>query len=326
MDISVVIPVYNEHESLPILHEKVTSELTKLGVTYEIIYIDDGSTDGSTEVLKKIQTQDPTVIVAVQRRNFGKSLGLATAFGLAQGETVITMDADLQDEPAELPNLLAKIREGYDVVVGWKKVRHDPISKRLPSAMANSMTRWATGLHLHDMNSGLKAMRLACVRQLNLYGDLHRYIPILAYYEGFKVTEIPVVHHKRQFGRSKYGPGRLLTGGLDLLTVIFLYNYRYRPLHLFGGVGGVLFGLGLFLNMILTFEWFTGLSITGSDRALGERPALILGVLLMLVGLQLLTTGLIAELVVSSIQRSSDPLRMTTQLWRADDKDTLKSR
>lgn len=308
VDLSLVIPVYNEHESLPILHDKITSVLERLQLRWEVVYVDDGSTDGSTAILHDLQNRDPHVVVAVQRRNFGKSLGLAVGFALARAPIIITMDADLQDEPEEIPKLLAKLDEGFDVVVGWKKERHDPLSKTIPSRIANSATRWATGLHLHDMNSGLKAIRAQCVNQIRMYGDLHRYLPILANYEGFRVTEIPVVHHKRKFGKSKYGVGRLLRGGFDLITVVFLNSFRYRPLHLFGGVGSLLLFLGFLINLMLTIQWFQGV------RPIGDRPALILGVLLMLIGVQLVTMGLIAELMVAHVQRDANPLRLTARL------------
>ncbi|MCI0713214.1 MAG: glycosyltransferase family 2 protein [Chloroflexi bacterium] len=315
MDISLIVPVYNEKESLPLLQDKIRAAMDALGLTWELLYIDDGSTDGSTQVLRDLQAQADNITLAIMRRNRGKSQALHTGFALAQGAIVITMDSDLQDEPEEIKNLLARLNEGYDVVVGWKKERRDPITKRLPSWVANRATRLATGLHLHDMNSGLKAIRADVVQQINIYGDLHRYIPIIAYYEGFKVTEIAVVHHPRQFGRSKFGTGRLLRGGLDLLTVVFLNNYRYRPSHLFGAVGGVLFSLGFFINLYLTVEWFRGV------RPIGDRPLLTLGVLLMVIGVQLITTGLLAELLVSYIQTREDPLSPVRQIIRPPSDD-----
>jgi len=311
LDLSVVVPAYNEAESLPLLHERIRAAVEPLGLRWEVIYVDDGSTDGTRDVLRTLHQADARVVVAELRRNSGKSLALNTGFALAQGAIVVTMDADLQDDPAEIPNLLAKLDEGYDVVSGWKKHRQDPLSKRVPSWIANHITARMTGLRLHDMNCGLKAYRAECVRELHLYGDLHRYIPILAHYNGFRVTEIPVVHHKRRFGRSKYGPGRLLRGGLDLLTVLFLNNFRYRPLHLFGGAGLFLLIAGFLINAYLSIEWLQGM------RPLSQRPLLTLGVLLMLMGVQLGTIGLLAELVVSVVQRQEDPLRLTRTVWRA---------
>lgn len=310
LDLSIVVPAYNEAESLPLLHERIRAAVEPLGLRWEVIYVDDGSTDGTRDVLRRLHQADARIVVAEQRRNSGKSLALNTGFALAQGAIVVTMDADLQDDPDEIPNLLARLDEGYDVVSGWKKHRQDPLSKRVPSWIANHVTAWMTGLRLHDMNCGLKAYRAECVRELHLYGDLHRYIPILAHYNGFRVTEIPVRHHKRRFGRSKYGPGRLLRGGLDLLTVLFLNNFRYRPLHLFGGAGLILLLAGFFINAYLSVEWLQGM------RPLSQRPLLTLGVLLMLMGVQLGTIGLLAELVVSVVQRQEDPLRITRTVRR----------
>ncbi|GAB4321926.1 MAG: glycosyltransferase family 2 protein [Phototrophicales bacterium] len=307
--LSIIVPVYNERDSLLILFDKILDVMTSLNLAWEVVFVDDGSTDGSTDVLLRLQANHDNVIVAVQRRNFGKSKGLAVGFCLARGDIVITMDADLQDDPAEIPNLLAKLNQGYDVVSGWKQNRQDPLSKTIPSWIANTFTTLLTGVKLKDMNSGLKMYRADCVRSLTLYGDLHRYIPVLAYDAGFKVTEIPVKHHKRQFGKSKYGPGRLISGGLDLLTVLFLTRYSRKPLHLFGSIGGIMLLAGLGINLILTIQWFQGF-------ALSERPLLFLGVLLMVVGVQLLTMGLIAELLVSYIQRQDDPLQTLKQVYR----------
>lgn len=310
IELSFIIPVYNEYESLPHLHPKVTAVAQELGVPYEIIYIDDGSQDGSTKYLIDMMNQDLHVVVVVQRRNFGKSSALKVGFQIAQGRKIITMDADLQDEPQEVPRLLQKLDEGYDVVTGWKKVRQDPLSKRLPSRIANKITSMFSGIYLHDMNSGFKAYTSQCVRNLHLYGDLHRYIPVLAHYAGFRVAEIPVTHHKRQYGHSKYGSGRLLRGGLDLLTVMFINQYGRRPLHLFGGIGAIMIFVGLTINLILTLEWLIG------DQAIGSRPALLLGVMLMLMGVQIVSVGLLAELIVHFIQRSEDPFSTVQQIYK----------
>jgi glycosyltransferase involved in cell wall biosynthesis len=308
---SIVIPVYDEHESLERLHEKVATVMNELGRGWEVIYVDDGSTDGSTQILRDLQGRDEHVVVVVQRRNYGKSAALSAGFALAEGEVVITLDADLQDEPAEIPNLLAKLDDGWDVVSGWKQNRQDPRSKTLPSRLANYATTMATGVKLRDMNSGFKAYRRACVKRIRLYGDFHRYIPVLAHFAGFRVTEVPVTHHARQFGHSKFGRGRLLRGGLDLLTVLFLSQFGRRPMHLFGGTGAVMMALGFLINLVLTVQWFQGI------RPIGDRPALILGVLLLIMGLQLLTIGLLAELIVSLIQRMEDPLSLTARIYRA---------
>jgi glycosyltransferase involved in cell wall biosynthesis len=290
LSLSLVVPAYNEVDSLALLHEKIRAAVEPLNLAWEVIYIDDGSTDHSADVMCGLQRQDDHVVVAVLRRNSGKSLALDVGFSLARGQTIITMDADLQDEPAEIPRLLAKLDEGYDLVTGWKQDRQDPITKRLPSWIANQVTGMVTGLHLHDMNSGLKAFRADCARDLRLYGDLHRYIPVLSHFNGYRVTEIPVVHHKRQFGRSKFGAGRLLRGVIMLLA-------------------------GFLINLYLSIEWFEGV------RPLSQRPLLTLGVLLMVMGVQLLTMGLLAEMIVSFIRRSEDPLRIAARVYRPTDEE-----
>ena len=317
-DISIVIPVYNERESLTLLHEKIGAVIEKLDLSCEIIYVDDGSRDGSRAMLQAIQKADPRVVLAVQRRNFGKSLALATGFALAQGQILITMDSDLQDEPEEIPALLAKLDEGCDVVVGWRQSRSDRLSKRIISWIANKVTRLLTGLSIHDMNSGLKGYRRDCIQSLSLYGDMHRYIPIIAHFIGFQVTEIPVVHHKRQFGQSKYKMQRLVRGGLDLLTVLFLHQYSRRPLHLFGLLGGFILSIGVAINAVLTVEWIQGI------RPIGNRPALFLGILLILIGVQLLSFGLLAELLVAFIQKSENPVNLTT-IYQSERPESAKT-
>lgn len=307
-DISIIVPAYNEVESLPLLQTKIEEVLGQLEMSWQVIYIDDGSTDGTDAILETLCKDYDDIIAVILRGNRGKSQALDVGFSIAKGEVIITMDADLQDDPQEIPNLLNKLNEGYDIVIGWKVDRKDPLSKIIPSQLANTITRYVTGLHVHDMNSGLKAIRKSCVQRLNIYGDLHRYIPIIAYYEGFKVTEIPVKHHERQFGRSKYGPGRLLRGGLDLVTVVFLHNYGYRPLHLIGGIGAIFFALGFFINAYLAIEWLNGI------RPIGDRPLLTLGVLLMVVGAQFLSTGLVAELIVAYIRRQENPRNIVKKM------------
>lgn len=308
MQLSLVIPVYNEVENLELLHGQLIDVLDGQGLDWEVIYINDGSTDGSDRVLCDLLEKDNRVTVVTQRRNFGKSLALASGFALASGDAVVTMDGDLQDEPAEIPNMLAKLDEGYDVVIGWRAHRHDTIRKRIASWVANTTTKLMTGLNIHDMNSGLKVYRRVCIKQLVLYGDLHRYLPIMAHFAGFRVGEVSVVHHERRYGHSKYGLERIPRGALDLITVLFLYQYGRRPLHLFGIGGMLLLGTGFLINLYLTVLWFIG------DRPIGNRPLLLLGVLLMLVGFQTLTIGLVAELMVSSIQRDEDPLNVASSV------------
>jgi glycosyltransferase involved in cell wall biosynthesis len=302
LELSIVIPVYNEKESLSTLMDKIVTTMQAMPLSWEVVFVDDGSTDGSTDMLLALQQTYPSIIVAIHRRNFGKSSALMTGFALAAGQYIVTMDSDLQDEPGEIPRLIEKIDAGYDLVSGWKQDRQDPLSKRIPSKIANLITSRVIGLQLHDMNSGLKAYQKQCTQRLRLYGDLHRYIPVMAYLDGYRIAEIPVVHHQRQFGQSKYGAGRLLRGGFDFLTVIFLGRFGHRPLHFFGLIGLILLVLGLLINASLTLEWFQGI------RPIGDRPLLLLGILLMLVGIQLLTIGLIAELVVSINQKQQDAL------------------
>jgi glycosyltransferase involved in cell wall biosynthesis len=231
-------------------------------------------------------------------------------FALADGERIITMDSDLQDDPDEIPRMLACLDEGFDLVSGWKRDRKDPLSKRIPSKIANAITSRSTGLYLRDMNSGFKAYRRECAKHLTIYGDLHRYIPVIAHLAGYNVTEIPVTHHERRYGSSKYGVERLLRGGFDFLTILFLGRYGHRPLHLFGVLGGILLGLGLAINLLLTVEWFQGV------RPIGDRPLLLLGILLILVGIQFLTMGLVAELVVSLKQDNQNPLSNIRAIYR----------
>jgi glycosyltransferase involved in cell wall biosynthesis len=316
LELSIVIPVYNESESLKILHEKIVTTMQAQALTWEVIYVDDGSRDGSTALLRTIQEADPHATVAVQRRNFGKSAALAVGFSLARGEILLTMDADLQDEPDEIPNLLAALHDGYDVAVGFRQKRIDPLSKRVPSWVANNMTRLLTGLDIHDMNSGLKAYSRECIERISLYGDMHRYIPILAHFAGFRIIEVPVVHHPRQFGRSKYSGGRFIRGGLDLVTVLFLNRYSRRPLHLFGLLGSLLLAAGLIIDIILSIDWFQG------QRPIGDRPALLLGTLLILVGVQILSLGLLAEMFVAFVQKNESPMNTVTKIYERDGKST----
>ncbi len=308
--VSIVIPVYNEHESLKLLHEKIVTVMQGLNLPWETIYVDDGSRDGSTAILIDMQRADPHVIVAMQRRNFGKTMALAAGFALAHGEVLITMDADLQDEPAEIPNLLRAMNDGYDVVIGMRQQRVDPLSKKLPSWFANTTTRLLTGLDIHDMNSGLKLYRRECIQRITLYGDMHRYIPILAYFAGFRVLEVPVVHHPRQFGRSKYGGGRFLRGGLDLLTVLFLNRYGRRPLHLFGLLGGLFLSIGVIINVALGIEWLENI------RPIGNRPIFLLAIMLILIGVQILSLGLLAEMFVAYAQKNDNALDTVTRVYQ----------
>jgi glycosyltransferase involved in cell wall biosynthesis len=303
VDISIITPVYNEAESLPHLYSRLTSVLKTMQRSYEIIFVDDGSKDSSRNVVKSFIELDPHVILVEQRTNFGKSVALNTGFSIAQGEFVITMDADLQDQPEEIMKLLDKMQEGFDLVTGLRVNRweNDPFSKTIPSRVANTLTRVVTGVPLFDMNSGFKCYRRELISRIRLHSDLHRYIPVLAHYQGFRITEVPVIQDRRKYGRSKYGPSRFIRSLFDLLTVMFLSRFRYRPLHLFGSVGVAIGAIGFFILLYLATLWvFT-------PEPIGDRPLLMLGVLLVVVGIQVTSIGLIADLVVSIDRLKEDP-------------------
>ena len=299
MDISVVIPSYNEKESLPELSERLATVLSGMTEAWEVWFIDDGSSDGSLAVLRELHDRDARFKTARFRRNYGKSAALAVGFERASGRYVITMDADLQDDPAELPALIAKIEEGWDMVSGWKKKRYDPSSKTIPSKFFNFVTGRLSGISIHDFNCGLKAYRHEVVKSVSIYGEMHRYIPVLAKMAGFTVTEMVVQHHPRKYGHTKFGLSRFFKGFLDLLTVMFTSRYTQRPLHVFGTLGGLMLLAGLFINGWLTVEWLMGYPV-------GDRPMLLLGILLMLLGIQLISTGLLAEMITKSDAKAED--------------------
>jgi glycosyltransferase involved in cell wall biosynthesis len=290
--ISVVVPVHNEERSVALLYDELRSALEPLETAWETIFVDDGSTDGTFAALTRLHNATDNVRVVRLRRNFGKAAALRAGFDQAQGDTVVTIDGDLQDDPAEIPRLLAKLDEGFDLVSGWKTRRRDPLSRRVLSRVFNRVTGAFSGVHLHDMNCGLKAYRAEVVRGLRLYGELHRFIPVLAHYRGFRIAELPVNHRPREHGRSRYGVERYLRGFLDLLTVSFIGRYRHRPLHLFGGLGLI---LGAFGTAILVY--LTVLKALGN--AIGHRPLLMLGVLLVVIGMQFFSLGLISEMITS---------------------------
>jgi glycosyltransferase involved in cell wall biosynthesis len=290
--ISVVVPVYNEERSVALLYDELRSALDQLGTAWEAIFVDDGSTDGTFAALTRLHNTADNVRVVRLRRNFGKAAALRAGFDQAHGETVVTIDGDLQDDPAEIPRLLAKLDEGFDLVSGWKTRRRDRFSRRVLSKIFNRVTGAFSGVHLHDMNCGLKAYRAEVVHGLRLYGELHRFIPVLAHYRGFRIAELPVNHRPREHGRSRYGVERYLRGFLDLLTVSFIGRYRHRPLHLFGGLGLI---LGAFGTAILVY--LTVLKALGN--AIGHRPLLMLGVLLVVIGMQFFSLGLISEMITS---------------------------
>ncbi|MDP6779524.1 MAG: glycosyltransferase family 2 protein [Candidatus Latescibacteria bacterium] len=296
VEISIVIPLLNEEESLRPLAEGIRNSMREFGRSYEIIFVDDGSTDGSPAVLEELHGSQPEVKVIQFRRNFGKAAGYSAGFAQASGRIVITMDADLQDDPAEIPGLVAKLDSGYDLVSGWKKERNDPLGKTIPSKFFNWVTGRVSGISIHDFNCGLKAYRREVTSDIRIYGELHRYIPVLAHLEGYRIGEIPVQHHARRFGVTKYGWGRLLKGFLDLLTVMFLGRFMSRPLHLFGTVGVLLGVLGMAANGYIASLWLR-------TRTIQNRyPLLFLGVLLTVLGVQVICTGLLADMIARDQQ------------------------
>lgn len=289
--ISVVVPLLNEEEALETLHERLTKVLEGMGKAYEIIYVDDGSTDSSPDILKRLYEADTNVVVIRFRRNFGKAAALSCGFDEARGKVIISIDADLQDDPDEIPNFLDKLDEGYDLVSGWKAKRRDPLLKVASSRFFNWVVRLTSGLKLHDFNCGFKAYRREVVKEVDIYGDLHRYIPFLASARGFKVGEIKVKHHPRKHGRSKYGWDRYMKGFLDLLTATVITRFSRKPLHLFGGFGVVCLIVGIIILTYLTVVWFL-------THAIGGRPLLDLGMLLMILGIQVISIGLIGEMII----------------------------
>lgn len=302
--ISVVIPVLDEYESLPELHQQVSASLQNLTSEYEIIFIDDGSADGSVELMEKLAAQDKHVHLIEFFRNYGKAAALSEGFKYANGDIVITMDADLQDDPTEFEGMIKKLDEGYDLVTGWKKVRHDPLSKRLPSKLANLVTRLMTGVNVHDMNCGLKAYRKSVVKSLDIYGGRHRYIPALAGQQKFRITESVVNHRPRQFGKTKYGGSRLFHGFFDLLTILFLSRYTQQPLHLFGLMGFISLSLGFFIDLyVIILKYGYGESFQK------HMAGLLSGVLLIVVGVQFISLGLLGELIAKSSHKNENMVK-----------------
>ncbi|HEX7145110.1 MAG TPA: glycosyltransferase family 2 protein [Gaiellaceae bacterium] len=290
--ISVVVPVHDEERSVALLYDELRSAIEPLHEPWEVIFVDDGSTDGTFSALTRLHNSEQNVRVVRLRRNFGKATALVAGFDQVRGETVVTIDGDLQDDPAEIPRLLAKLDEGFDLVTGWKTHRRDPFSRRLLSRLFNRVTSAFSGVRLHDMNCGLKAYRKEVVHGLRLYGELHRFIPVLAHYRGFRIAELPVNHRPREHGRSRYGVERYLRGFLDLLTVSFIGRYGHRPLHLFGGLGLLLGAIGSAILIYLTV-------VKALGHAIGQRPLLLLGVLLVVIGMQFFSLGLISEMITS---------------------------
>ena len=296
--VSVVVPLYNEVDNLADLHRELTAALETAARPYEILLVDDGSTDGTGERLRALEAADPRVRVLTLRRNFGQTAAFSAGFDHARGEVVVTSDGDLQNDPADIPRLIAKLDEGHDLVCGWRRKREDPFSKRAPSFLANRLISWATGVHLHDYGCSLKAMRAFVVKGLRLYGEMHRFIPAVASWMGVSVAEVPVNHRPRTRGASKYGLGRTLRVLLDLFTVKFLLAYGTRPAHLFG-----LMGLSSGASGFAILGYLSYLKLF-REEAIGSRPLLLLGALLFLTGVILVNFGLLGELMVRTYHES----------------------
>jgi glycosyltransferase involved in cell wall biosynthesis len=295
--ISIVVPAMNEEGNIPALYQAIIDVLEPAAISFEIVFIDDGSRDRTWDAMLALAAADARVVAFRHRRNFGKARGLATGFQAAQGRFIVTMDADLQDDPVEIPRFLEKLDEGYDLVSGWKQRRQDPLGKTLPSRVFNATVREVSGVPLHDFNCGFKIYRQEVVRTIRLYGELHRFTPVLAHAEGFRVGELPVRHHARKWGTSKYGWSRLIKGFLDLLTVKFLTEYRQRPMHVLGVPGIISLAAGAFFGLWLTAEKF----LTGAS--IGNRPLLLLAILLIVVGVQFFGLGMLGELLTHGSQR-----------------------
>jgi glycosyltransferase involved in cell wall biosynthesis len=295
LDLSVVVPAYDEAESLRELLPAIAKEVRQLDLRFEILVVDDGSSDDTVGTVRQIHETIPELGLLRLRRNFGKSAALATAFAHARGARVVTLDADLQDDPAEIPLLLGDL-ERFDLVSGWKRQRHDPISKTIPSRLFNKVTAWVTGIPLHDFNCGLKAYRREVIETIELYGEMHRYIPVLAHREGFRVGEREVRHHPRRFGRSKFGTRRFINGFLDLLEVMFLAGGSRTPLHLFGRMGVASLLVGILINAYMFAIWLM-------EGRLRVRPLMLFAVILIVLGIQFISIGLLAALIHAPTSR-----------------------
>jgi glycosyltransferase involved in cell wall biosynthesis len=313
--ISVVIPVFHEEGNLVELHRRLTDVLVEIGLPYEIVFVDDGSKDGTWRVIKELRADDPRIVALRHRRNFGKARGLANGFAVARGEAVITMDGDLQDDPDELPRFIQALNDGADLASGWKQRRQDPLGKTAPSRVFNWTVRKVSGVQLHDFNCGFKAYRREVTQNIRLYGELHRFTPVLANAEGFQIVELPVKHHPRTWGESKYGWSRLFKGFLDLVTVAFLTKYRQRPMHLLGLPGLISIAFGVIVGVYLTIEKLA------FDARIGARPLLLLGVLLIIIGVQFFGLGVIGEFLThASNKPGADPNATTRETLGLNDR------
>ena len=303
-NISVIVPIYNEELSINELYQDIKNIINNNFDNFEIIFIDDGSIDNSFKIINNIAANDPNIVLVQLNRNYGKSDALNEGFGLAKYNWVVTLDGDLQDDPKEIIKLIDKLNEGFDCVSGWKKDRKDPLSKKIPSFFFNKFVNFFSGLTLHDLNCGIKAYKKDAIKNFNIYGGLHRYIPLLLVNNGYKVTEMVVNHRPRIHGESKYGKSRFFHGIFDFLTISFLNRYFNRPMYFFGSIGLLLTTIGLLINIYLTFLWFNGWVI-------GNRPLFFLGILLVVVGIQSLSIGLISELIVNRTSGKTNKIKKT---------------
>ena len=304
--ISFVIPVYNEEESLAILHAEIADHCRSTEQSFEIVFVDDGSKDGSWPLVRKLAEADPRVRGIRFRRNFGKAAALSAGFSAAKGDIIFTLDADLQDDPAEVPRFLKVLEAGNDVVSGWKKIRHDPWHKTMPSRVFNGLVSWVTGVRLHDHNCGFKCYRAEIFKEVRLYGELHRFIPVLAAARGFRVGEVVVNHRPRKFGKSKYGVRRFIKGFLDLLTVKFLTGFGQRPQHMLGSIGLLSFLAGNLGLLYLAVTWVIRLWQPEWFAPLHERPLLVYSAAALLLGAQMMSIGFLAELITAYMSRDQD--------------------
>lgn len=305
--VSIVVPLRDEEESIPELFHGIKEAMHRMGKPYEVIFIDDGSSDGSFQVLRGLKEKNPQVKVIRFRRNFGKSAALSVGFKEAKGKYVVTMDADLQDDPKEIPSLIEGLGDNYDLISGWKKKRYDPITKTIPSRFFNAVTARLTGIPIHDFNCGLKAYRSEVVKELNIYGELHRYIPALVHWAGYRVGEKVVQHHPRKYGKTKFGISRFFHGFLDLLTILFTTRYIRRPLHLFGVWGIISFLVGAAIDIYLSIEWLLG------RTALSNRPLFLVGILFIIIGIQFVSMGLLGEMITRH-ERDEQPYSIRDML------------
>ncbi|WP_138989512.1 glycosyltransferase family 2 protein [Larkinella sp. C7] len=309
--LSIVIPLYNEEESLPELHDWIVRVMTEQGYTYEILFVDDGSTDRSWEVIARLAERNPQVRGIRFTRNYGKTAALQTGFQATNGQVVITLDADLQDSPDEIPELYRMITvDGYDLVSGWKQKRYDPLTKTIPTKFFNAVSRWVSGVHLHDFNSGIKAYRQAVVKSMNLYGEMHRNLPIVAKWNGFhKIGEKVVQHQARKYGTTKFGLNRFINGFLDLLVIAFVHKFSRRPMHLFGSFGTLSFFIGTIITIYLISEKLYNIANRLKYRNVTDNPLFFLALVAIILGVQLFLAGFLGEMLVrQSTNKTGDYL------------------